>query len=332
MVEKETGTAEGTDERGNDILDGLPDGSEGWGYIEEAGESLRSDDSARDEAERGEEEPENRVQGEPVQEEEPEKGAENEPVQEKKPKNAARDEAVQERELEKGAQGEAAQEEKPKNAAQDEPVQEEKLENGAQGETERREEKLEKGAQDEAETDSPEQEETASEDTHDIDDTDADENGAETHEDEYADDGLPATEALEKAAASDVPKHEISKILEKADLDLLGKTTVTAFVRGADADVSEGTFCVGDVWTDSLSHDDDIFVELGWTDDDGVLTAQGAAVLSYARDLMSGSDGTDAVLVGYLNGRGVDVFLKEAIRRGPDEPDDSGGFLSRLLG
>ena len=153
--------------------------------------------------------------------------------------------------------------------------------------------------------------------------------GAETDEGTDTEE-TPNTELLEKAASSDVSKHEVSEALDRADLPL-GKGTVTAFVRECNSRVTGGSFAPGEGWKSSIGDEHEEFVEIGWIEDDGSLTAQGASVLCYARDVMENADGTDAALVGHLNTNGVEVFFKEALWRGPDEPGDDGGFLSRLL-
>lgn len=154
---------------------------------------------------------------------------------------------------------------------------------------------------------------------------------SDTDEDADTDtEDIPNTELLEKAASSDVPKHEVSKALDRADLPL-GKGAVTAFVRGCDSGVTGGSFAPGDGWKNSIGDEYEEFVEIGWIEDDGSLTAQGASVLGYARDVMENADGTDAALVGHLNSNGVEIFFEEALWRGPDEPGDDRGFLSRLL-
>lgn len=134
-----------------------------------------------------------------------------------------------------------------------------------------------------------------------------------------------SVEALERAVADDAPGYEIERAVTEADLGLV-KGDIVGFVRKTEADVSGTAFVPGEDW-DGV---DDGFSELGWVENDE-LTAVGASLLAYAGDVIDEA-GDQAALIGYLNSVGVDVFVKEALQRGPDDEGDGDGFIGGLLG
>ena len=128
-----------------------------------------------------------------------------------------------------------------------------------------------------------------------------------------------------KAVAENAPGYEVERAVAEADLELV-KGDVVGFVRKTEEDVSGAAFVPGEDW-DGV---DDGFSELGWIEDDE-LTAVGASLLAYAGDVIDEA-GDQAALIGYLNSVGVDIFVKEALQRGPDDEGDGDGFIGGLLG
>jgi hypothetical protein len=136
--------------------------------------------------------------------------------------------------------------------------------------------------------------------------------------------------SLEEAALNGNVR-ELSDALEEVKSEVR-KGHIITFVRDT-ADSVSGSFAPGDSWGETTDEYYGALTELGWVRD-GKLTAIGASILSYSGNIINDA-GDEAALVGYLNSVGVDVFLKEALRHGPDDADEGDGgdgFLGGLLG
>lgn len=131
---------------------------------------------------------------------------------------------------------------------------------------------------------------------------------------------------IEDAVVNGATEYEISGLVDEVGSEIR-KNHVIAFVNDAETDVPD-SFSPGDIWGEP----EDRFVNLGWVNEEGEITAQGASVLCYASDVIADNNGLEVALVGYLNSEGVDDFFKKALRRGPDEGDDDGGLIDGLLG
>lgn len=136
-------------------------------------------------------------------------------------------------------------------------------------------------------------------------------------------DGVSAMVVLERAARNGASRYEAKEAVKDVGV-AFGKGDVIGFVREADG-VAGSSFSEGDVW-----EGDDGYAEFGWVEN-GEITAFGASVLAQTRDLVDEA-GDEAALVGYLNSKGVETFLVEAVERGPDDEEDSDGFIGGLFG
>jgi hypothetical protein len=139
------------------------------------------------------------------------------------------------------------------------------------------------------------------------------------------DEGSPASVRELERAVRDGDEYGVEQAFAEAEFEVT-KGDVAAFVRKTEEDVTKTAFVPGDVW----GKGDSLFSELGWVEG-GELTAVGASVLAYAGDVIDGAR-DDAVLVGYLNSVGVDVFLREAVIHGPDDEEDEDGVIGGFLG
>lgn len=138
----------------------------------------------------------------------------------------------------------------------------------------------------------------------------------------------PETEEEEEAILDGASEYEVSELVSTVGSEIR-KNHVIAFVKRAEDGLSGNVFSPGDRWGREA---EDRFVELGWLNEDAEITAQGAAVLGYAGDVISQNNGLEVALVGYLNSEGVENFYENALRRGPDEADDDDGLIGGLLG
>lgn len=108
------------------------------------------------------------------------------------------------------------------------------------------------------------------------------------------------------------------------------KGDVVAFVRGAQGNPNRRkSFVEGEWWSDTGEFKK-IYVEKGWTDEDGFLNEVGAAIINYADSLYDEEDGFDTVLAS-LNKMGTENFIRKAVglqKSGEFEEDveESGGF------
>lgn len=105
------------------------------------------------------------------------------------------------------------------------------------------------------------------------------------------------------------------------------KGDLLAFVRGAQGNPRyRKSFVEAEWWSDEAEFKE-VYVEQGWTDEDGFLNEKGAAIINYSDDMHTSDDGFDAVLAE-LNAVGVDEFVRDAaaFHEEIDEERDEDGF------
>jgi hypothetical protein len=108
------------------------------------------------------------------------------------------------------------------------------------------------------------------------------------------------------------------------------KHDILSFVRGAQGIPSERKGFVDGEWWSDESEFKSIYVEEGWTDEDGFVTEKGAALINHADRIYNKEDGFDIVLA-VLNDEGAERFVKEAVEE-YDEEDVQEQNESRFTG
>jgi len=102
------------------------------------------------------------------------------------------------------------------------------------------------------------------------------------------------------------------------------KGDVVAFARGAQGNPRyRKSFEEGEWWSDEAEFRA-VYVEEGWTDEDGFVNKKGAAIINYADEVHDDDDGFDP-LIAHLNTKSVGRFVEEAVELHEDGRFDDEG-------